>query len=124
MAPAPRRLRVGTASFVAYDATRRVFAGPFAPEPAFATIHPTVRLLAEAFSDISGPDARRAKLDEYLETKDALKLELLDGEGVLVPVKEISILDFTVEGGVDVFRIDVEAESEKWEQNVRTLGSE
>lgn len=110
------RVRVGTASFVAWDDERSVMAGPFRPEPAFAAIHPTVRLLAEAYPDIGGPDARRAKLDEYMEKRDGLKLELLDGEGVLVPTREISILDFTVEGGEDVFRIDVEGEMGEWER--------
>ena len=32
-----------------------------------------------------------------------------------MPAREISILDFTVEGGADVFRIDVEARWEEWE---------
>ncbi|MFL5563350.1 MAG: hypothetical protein ACJ79K_17935 [Gemmatimonadaceae bacterium] len=110
------RVRVGTATFIAYDSARGVFAGPFHPEPAFASIHPIVRLLSEAYPEIGGPDARRAKLDEYLARKDQLKLELLDPEGILAPTREISILDFTIEGGEDVFRIDVEAEIEEWER--------
>ena len=109
-------VRVGTASFVAYDAEQEVIAGPFRPEPAFAAIHPTVRLLAQAYPDIGGPDARRAKLDEYMAQRGALKLELLDADGVLVPTTEINILDFTMEGGEDVFRIDVEAELDEWER--------
>lgn len=108
------RVRVGSATFVAYDGARDVFAGPFHPEPAFAAIHPTVRLLAEAYPDIGGPDARRGKLDEYLEKKEQLKLELLDPEGIFAPTGEISILDFTIEGGEDVFRIDVEVEMSEW----------
>lgn len=109
------RVRVGTARFVAYDEERHVFAGPFRPEAAFEKIHPTVRLLAEAYPDVGGPDARRAKLDEYMEKRGALKLELLDAGGVLVPTREISILDFSLPGGEDVFRIDVEASWEEWE---------
>ena len=109
-------VRIGSASFVAYDRERGVFAGPFVPEPAFETVYPVVRLLSEAYPDVSGPDARRGALDAYLAKRDGLKLELLDGEGILVPAKEISILDFTVEGGADVFRIDVEAGWEEWER--------
>ncbi|NUQ94820.1 MAG: hypothetical protein HOQ12_09100 [Gemmatimonadaceae bacterium] len=107
-------VRVGTAAFVAYDAERGVFAGPFRPEPAFASIYPIVRLLAEAYPDISGPDAKRERLEEYLAKKDGLKLELLDPKGVLLPTGEISILEFGVRGGVEVWRIDVEGELEKW----------
>lgn len=108
-------VRIGSAGFVAYDRERGVFAGPFLPEPAFETVYPVVRLLSEAYPDVSGPDARRGAVDEYLAKKDALKVELRDGEGILVPAREISILDFTVEGGADVFRIDVEAGWEEWE---------
>ncbi|HEX8849447.1 MAG TPA: hypothetical protein VF761_07945 [Gemmatimonadaceae bacterium] len=109
-------IRIGSAGFVAYDDEREVFAGPFVPEPAFEQVYPIVRLLSEAYPDIAGPDARRSALDEYMAKKDALKLELLDAEGILVPAREISILDFTVPGGVDVFRIDVEASYGEWER--------
>lgn len=109
-------VRIGSASFIAYDTERGVFAGPFRPEPAFASVYPTVRLLSEAYPDIAGPAARRAKLDEYLSKRDALKLELLDQRGVLVRTGEISILDFSLEGGADIFRIDVEGELTEWEE--------
>ena len=49
-----------------------------------------------------------------MEKRESLKLELLDGRGVLVPTKEISILDFSLPGGDDAFRLDVEASWDAW----------
>jgi hypothetical protein len=67
--------------------------GRFRPGLGFDLVQPIFRLFAEACPrDGSAQDA--AKLESYRGARDALKLELLDAQGTLIPTSTIHIADY------------------------------
>lgn len=90
--------------------------GRFRPGIGYELVQPIFRLFAEA---VPRSEATRdeAKLARYYKSRDALELELVDGEGRRIPTSAIHIADYTNGRGGDDCELDVLiADVEYWER--------
>jgi hypothetical protein len=80
--------------------------GAFRPGLGYELIQPVFRLFAQAVP--RGAATRdQAMLDRYYKARDALKLELQDGSGAVIPTSAIHIADYSVEEGASAIALDV-----------------
>ena len=68
--------------------------GRFRPGVGYEIVQPVFRLFAEAVPR-SGSDRDEAKLARYYKSRDALKLELVDASGRVIPTSAIHISDYS-----------------------------
>jgi hypothetical protein len=80
--------------------------GAFRPGLGYELVQPVFRLFAQAVPrDGSAQD--QAVLDRYYKARDALKLELHDAGGAVIPTSAIHIADYSVEDGPAAIALDV-----------------
>lgn len=80
--------------------------GEFRPGLGYDLVQPVFRLFAQAVPrDGSARDA--AMLDRYYKSREALKLELQDASGAVIPTSAIHIADYSVEEGPSAIALDV-----------------
>ena len=70
--------------------------GPFRPGLGYSLVEPIFRLFAEAVPLHGRRDEE--KLARYHRSRDALALELFDGEGRRIPTSAIHIVDYSNDG--------------------------
>ncbi|HEY2377675.1 MAG TPA: hypothetical protein VGH98_17005 [Gemmatimonadaceae bacterium] len=69
--------------------------GRFRPGIGYELVQPVFRLFAEAVPRSENAQRDELKLARYYRSRDALKLELVDATGKLVPTSAIHIADYT-----------------------------
>ena len=80
--------------------------GAFRPGLGYELVQPVFRLFSQAVPrDNSSRD--QALLDRYYKARDALKLELVDAGGTVIPTSAIHIADYSVEEGPTAIALDV-----------------
>jgi hypothetical protein len=87
--------------------------GRFRPGVGYELVQPVFRLFAEAVPRAENAERDEAKLATYYRSRDALKLELVDPAGRVIPTSAIHIADYRndEDGGdceLDVLIADVE----------------
>ena len=86
--------------------------GLFRPGVGYGLVQPVFRLFAEAVPRSDAGTRDEAKLARYYKSRDALKLELVDASGRIIPTSAIHIADYRSEAGgdceLDVLIADVE----------------
>jgi len=87
--------------------------GRFRPGVGYELVQPVFRLYAEAVPRAESAERDEAKLARYYRSRDALKLELVDPAGRVIPTSAIHIADYRSDddGGdceLDVLIADVE----------------
>jgi hypothetical protein len=87
--------------------------GRFRPGVGYELVQPVFRLFAEAVPRAETAERDEAKLARYYRSRDALKLELVDPAGRVIPTSAIHIADYRndEDGGdceLDVLIADVE----------------
>ena len=75
--------------------------GRFRPGIGYELVQPVFRLFAEAVPRTASSERDEAKLARYYRSRDALKLELVDGAGHLIPTSAIHIADYTADESGD-----------------------
>jgi hypothetical protein len=90
--------------------------GRFRPGIGYELVQPIFRLFAEAVP--RSADIRdEVKLARYYKSRDALKLELVDPAGRMIPTAAIHIADYRGGGGSDDCELDVLiADVDYWER--------
>ena len=86
--------------------------GRFRPGVGYELVQPVFRLYAEAVPRAESANRDEAKLARYYRSRDALKLELVDSAGNVIPTSAIHIADYAnaEDGGdceLDVLIADV-----------------
>ncbi|HKW48219.1 MAG TPA: hypothetical protein VJN70_12275 [Gemmatimonadaceae bacterium] len=95
--------------------------GRFRPGIGYELVQPVFRLFAEAVPRSESGARDEQKLTRYYRSRDALKLELVDPAGKLIPTSAIHIADYRADDGGDC-EIDVLiTDAEYWER--RSLSS-
>ena len=95
--------------------------GRFRPGIGYELVQPVFRLFAEAVPRSGSVERDEAKLARYYRSRDALKLELVDSAGKLIPTSAIHIADYTADDSGDC-ELDVLITDEAyWER--RSLSS-
>lgn len=90
--------------------------GRFRPGLGYELVQPVFRLFAHAVPH--GEAARDdAMLARYYKARDALKLELIDGNGACIPTSAIHIADYTIEEGPAAIVLDVLINDEAYWQH-------
>ncbi|HEX4681267.1 MAG TPA: hypothetical protein VH277_01090 [Gemmatimonadaceae bacterium] len=98
--------------------TGRVW-GAFRPGLGYDLVQPVFRLFARAVPRDGSP-RDEAMLERYYKARDALKLELSDGDGARIATSIIHIDDYSVEEGGDAIELDVLISDESyWERRGR-----
>lgn len=89
--------------------------GRFRPGIGYELVQPVFRLFAEA---VPRDDTRRdeAKLARYYKSRDALKLELVDAAGHVIPTTTIHIVDYSGNGAGDCELDVLIADAEYWQR--------
>ena len=80
--------------------------GRFRPGIGYELVQPVFRLFAEAVPRTGSAERDEAKLARYYRSRDALKLELVDAAGKLIPTSAIHIADYSGEYELDVLITD------------------
>lgn len=80
--------------------------GRFRPGLGYDLVQPVFRLFAESVAP-DGTTLDASKLERYHRSRDALPLELQDGQGRPIPTNAIHIADYTAERGEDAIELDV-----------------
>jgi hypothetical protein len=75
--------------------------GRFRPGIGYELIQPVFRLFAEAVPRSGNAERDEAKLARYYRSRDALKLELVDPTGKLIPTSAIHIADYRADDSGD-----------------------
>ncbi len=75
--------------------------GRFRPGIGYELIQPVFRLFAEAIPRSGSAERDEAKLARYYRSRDALKLELVDSAGKLIPTSAIHIADYRADDSGD-----------------------
>ena len=75
--------------------------GRFRPGVGYELVQPVFRLFTEAVPQDDTARRDEAKLARYYKSRDALKLELVDAAGCVIPTTTIHIADYTVNGTGD-----------------------
>jgi hypothetical protein len=75
--------------------------GRFRPGIGYELIQPVFRLFAEAVPRSGSAERDEAKLARYHRSRDALKLELVDPAGKLIPTSAIHIADYRADDSGD-----------------------
>lgn len=87
--------------------------GEFRPGLGYDLVQPVFRLFAQAAPrDNSTRD--EAGLSKYYAARDALKLELVDAAGRVIPTSAIHIADYTIEEGPKGISLDVLISDEEY----------
>lgn len=68
--------------------------GRFRPGLGYELVQPIFRLYAEAVPRADDAERDEAKLERYYKSRDALKLELVDATGRVIPTSAIHIVDY------------------------------
>jgi|SRR5690348_9722620 hypothetical protein len=71
--------------------------GRFRPGIGYELVQPVFRLFAEAVPRSADAKRDEAKLARYYRSRDALKLELVDAAGMLIPTSVIHIADYSAD---------------------------
>jgi hypothetical protein len=79
--------------------------GVFRPGLGYDLVQPVFRLFAQAVPRNGARD--EVLLKRYYKSRDALKLELTDGDGRRIPTTAIHIADYSVEEGSSAIELDV-----------------
>jgi hypothetical protein len=79
--------------------------GAFRPGLGYDLVQPVFRLFAQAVPRHGSRDDEL--LQRYYRSRDALKLELTDGDGRRIPTTAIHIADYSVEEGPSAIELDV-----------------
>lgn len=91
--------------------------GRFRPGVGYELVQPVFRLFAEAVPRSETGHRDEAKLARYYKSRDALKLELVDATGRLVPTSAIHIADYRSETDEGDCELDVLiADTEYWQR--------
>ena len=80
--------------------------GAFRPGLGYELVQPVFRLYAQAVPRNDAP-RDQSMLDRYYKARDALKLELQDASGTVIPTSAIHIADYSVEDGPKAIALDV-----------------
>ncbi len=80
--------------------------GAFRPGLGYDLVQPVFRLYAQAVAR-DGSEQDASKLERYYKARDALNLELTDGQGIPIPTSAIHIADYTIEEGPAAIELDV-----------------
>jgi hypothetical protein len=80
--------------------------GAFRPGLGYELVQPVFRLYARAVSP-TGATHDAELLERYYKARDALKLELTDGDEGVIDTSVIHIADYTVEDGPRAIALDV-----------------
>jgi hypothetical protein len=82
--------------------------GSFRPGLGYELVQPVFRLFAQAVPRGDEPAAKDDELlERYYKARDALRLELQDGDGRVIRTSAIHIADYTVEEGGSALELDV-----------------
>jgi hypothetical protein len=93
--------------------------GAFRPGLGYDLVQPVFRLFARALPR-DGSSRDEAVLARYYKARDALKLELSDGDGAPIPTSVIHIADYSIEEGDEAIELDVLISDESyWERRGR-----
>jgi hypothetical protein len=91
--------------------------GRFRPGVGYELVQPVFRLFAEAVPRAEKSERDEAKLARYHRSRDALKLELVDPTGRVIPTSAIHIADYrNDEDGGDCELEVLIADVEYWER--------
>ena len=90
--------------------------GRFRPGVGYELVQPVFRLYAEAVPRAETAERDEAKLARYYRSRDALKLELVDPAGRVIPTSAIHIADYRSDDGGDCELDVLIADVEYWER--------
>jgi len=90
--------------------------GRFRPGIGYELVQPVFRLFAEAMPDSERAERDEAKLARYYRSRDALKLELVDAAGKLIPTSAIHIADYSSDERGDCELDVLITDAEYWER--------
>jgi hypothetical protein len=90
--------------------------GHFRPGLGYELVQPVFRLYAEAVPRADDAARDEAKLERYYQSRDALKLELVDAAGRVIPTSAIHIADYTGDGTGDCELDVLIADATYWER--------
>jgi hypothetical protein len=90
--------------------------GRFRPGVGYELVQPVFRLYAEAVPRAENAERDEAKLARYYRSRDALKLELVDPAGRVIPTSAIHIADYRSDDGGDCELDVLIADVEYWER--------
>jgi len=91
--------------------------GRFRPGVGYELVQPVFRLYAEAVPRAESAERDEAKLARYYRSRDALKLELVDPTGRVIPTSAIHIADYRSDDDDGDCELDVLiADVEYWER--------
>ena len=96
---------VGHSDLEHADASMGRAHGRFRPGLGYDLVQPVFQLFADAVAENGADD--QEKLERYYKARDALPLELQDGNGRKIATTTIHIADFTAEGGDGEIELDV-----------------
>ena len=90
--------------------------GRFRPGVGYDLVQPIFRLFAEAVPRAENAGRDEVKLSRYYKSRDALKLELVDAAGRLIPTSAIHIADYRTDGTGDCELDVLIADEGYWER--------
>ncbi|HEY4216501.1 MAG TPA: hypothetical protein VGM67_05155 [Gemmatimonadaceae bacterium] len=93
--------------------------GAFRPGLGYELVQPVFRIFALAVPRDGSPKDPDA-LERYYSARDALALELVDGNGEPVTTSSVHIADYTIEEGSAAIAIDVLIKDERYWQRRAT----
>jgi hypothetical protein len=91
--------------------------GRFRPGIGYELVQPVFRLFAEAVPRSAEATRDEAKLARYYKSRDALKLELVDASGRVIPTSAIHIADYSGDAADGDCELDVLiADADYWQR--------
>ncbi|HET7550629.1 MAG TPA: hypothetical protein VFK04_05020 [Gemmatimonadaceae bacterium] len=100
-----RGVPIGYSELEHFDDGMGVAIGQFRPTPAYEQLRPVFRRYSEALGETSAHETDEVALQAFQREVAALRLEIRDSDGRVIPTSWVHVYDFEAEGGPDAYEV-------------------